>query len=336
MKKIIALFVIVISLIAWLPSASAAPAGQVTREYGILGLSTGKLPRLDSVCLGSNLSLVFMVKNVAPGMEVPIPVAEANVSASDNQGRTKDAQTDGAGSVHFSWPTSKEGTLKITVQANKNYYKPAQPINLQITIVNCQWVLSIHFHEEYALIKEMSLVEGATTTWKGTLKAQPPTGEDPVSDVILLDGSGTYQFYADDQNKAPFHFTIDPPISGDYELKIKGRSDGRTVTLDIGTTPVSYPKVATMKVTDYSNRGIEVPQRAPATTSGGNGLFLELNHLSEVTFPVSGGVIGLDSGMSCYFYTPDRTKYSLELMLFPLSGDNSSVQDGTMLEGRLP
>ena len=102
---------------------------------------------------------------------------------------------------------------------------------------------------------------------------------------------------------------------------MQGTSDGRTVKLDIGTNPVEYPKIVTLKLTDYSNRGIKVNYMPPAPTSDGNGLFIELNKLNDLTFPVSGGIVNLDSGMSCYFYTSDRTKYNLSIMLYALSSD---------------
>ena len=154
----------------------------------------------------------------------------------------------------------------------------------------------------------------------------------------LQGGSGSYQFYVADQIQAPVHVSINPPVSGEYTLEVHGHSDGNTVQLEFRTTPLNYPKMVTMKVTDYSNRNIQVNYMPPAPTSDGNGLFLELNKLSTVTFPASGGVINLSSGMSCYFYTPDRTKYSLSIMLYMLQGDSASLPglEALSLARRLP
>jgi hypothetical protein len=179
-------------------------------------------------------------------------------------------------------------------------------------------------------------VVGATTTWKGTLKSGQANGDSLVSDISLEGGSGQYQFYAADQIQAPFHFSLYPPVLGDFNIKVNGTTDGHTVKLNLETIPVSYPNIVTMKVTDYSYRNIQVNYMPPTPTSSGNGLFLELNELSTVTFPASGGAISLSSGMTCYFYTPDRTKYSLTILLFPLKNLGAYLNNTTAIGEALP
>ena len=303
------------------PAANAAPPGQKIWEDGVLGLTPGALPSYRQVCMGSSIPLTFLVKNVSPGLEFPLPVVEAMVTVTDNQGKIRSLTTSGAGVARFNWPTSKEGSINFTVEAKKEYYSPATPLKLQIEVKPCQWELKVSFHEEYSIVSDFKLVVGATTNWSGTLSSKLRGGEDAISDIELKGGSGAFQFYASDQIAAPFHFSLDPQVSGEYSLKLKGTSDGRNVQLNVGTDPVEYPKIVTFKVTDYSNRGITINYQPPAPTSDGNGLFLELNKLNDLTFPVSGGIITLDSGMSCYFYTPDRTKYGLSIMLYELSSD---------------
>jgi hypothetical protein len=335
-----ALFILLLLLTALATAspdtARAAPVGQVVREDGILGVSPGTLPRSGKVCTGSSVRLTFLARNISPGVEVPIPVNEAMVSIQDDQGRVRDVLTNPAGVASFSWPVNKDGPVNLTVTARKQYYKDAQPIKFSLTAAACKYALRISFHEEYAILKDVSLVVGATTDWRGTLQTTEGQGEDAPSEISLLGGSGSYQFYAADQIQAPFHFSLNPPVSGDYNVDVHGTSDGNTVRLEFTTTPVNYPQIVTMKVTDYSNRNIQVNYMPPAPTSNGNGLFLELNKLSSVTFPASGGVINLSSGMSCYFYTPDRTKYSLSIMLYTLTGDNASIPGTITLARRLP
>jgi hypothetical protein len=303
------------------PGASAAPPGQKYREDGVLGLAPVSLPSYRQVCTGSTIPLTFQVKNVSPGLEIPLPVVEAMVTVTDDQGVIRAHVTNGAGSVSFYWPATKEGTLTFTVEAAKEYYLPASPLKIQIEVTPCRWALKVSFHEEYSVVSDFGLVVGATTQWSGGLTSKMGTGENPVREIELAGGSGQFQFYTSDQIAAPFHFSLDPQVSGEYSLKGKGTSDGREIRLNIGTDPVEYPKVITWKITDYSNQGITIKYQPPVTTSDGNGLFLELNKLNDLTFPVSGGIVNLDSGMSCYFFTPDRTKYNLSIMLYALSSD---------------
>jgi hypothetical protein len=305
------------------------------REDGILAIFPAQVPRGFHACLGST-QLGFFIRNVSPGVEVPLPVVEAQVTVTDDQGMTKFLLTDAAGHARFSWPLDHEGMVSFNVTAKKQYYLPAQAYTIKVNVISCQWALRIDFNEEYALIQDSTVLVGATTTWRGSLKAGQATGEDLVSDVSLEGGGGTYHFYAADSIQAPFHFSMDPTVSGDYSIKVKGHSDGRTVELELQTDPVTYPKTVPLKVTDYSNRNIKVNVKAPVATSGGNGLFLELNHLNTVTFPASGGTIQVDSGMSCYFFSPTRTKYSLTITLYPMIGENVSIPDESAVLARLP
>lgn len=316
---------IIVSILIQLPGAKhafAASTGQVVRENGILGIFPGSMSGRNQVCVGGSYSLRFTINNISPGLEIPIPVVEAMVSVSDGQGNVRELVTNNGGVALIRWPVKSSGVINLTVQARKNTYKPAAPLEIQLKGINCDYGLSIHFQEEVAIIKEAKFVAGAVTSWRGTLKATTGQGEDPIQELSLAGGSGSYKFYVADEIPAPFHFTLDPPVGGDYSIRVRGTDDGNTIMLELGTNPVSYPQFLTMKVTDYSNRGIEVNYKPPVGTGSGNGLFLELNKLNNLTFPASGGVVSISSGMSCYLIYPDRTKYSLVIMLYPLNIQN--------------
>jgi hypothetical protein len=302
-----------------------------TREDGMLGVTPIQLPSRGQVCTGATIPLAFLVQNVSPGLEVPMPVFEAGVSVSDDQGRVREAQTNAAGFLRMQWPADHDGRVRLTVKATKANYVPSAPVTIDIEVGACSWAMSIRFHEEYAVISEMGFVVGADVRWSGTLRAKPAQGEDAGSDIELAGGSGTFRFYASDQIQAPLHWSIDPAVSGDYEIKVRGRSDGRTMNLEIATTPTDYPKYVPLKLTDYSNRGIEVNFKPPAPVSGGNGLFLELNKVNTPTFPVSGGSVSLSSGISCFFYTDKRTGYSLSILVYPLKDQGAVIQPDALL-----
>ena len=303
------------------PGTDAAPPGQKYREDGVLGIAPAALPPYRQVCMGSTIPLTFRVTNVSPSLEVALPVVEAMVTIRDDQGQIRAHVTNGAGVASFYWPTTREGTLNFTVEAEKEYYLPAQPVNIQIEVTPCQWVLKVSFHEEYSVVSDFGLVVGATTEWSGSLTSKQGSGEDAVREIELAGGSGEYQFYVSDQMTAPIHFSLDPAVSGPYSLKGEGTSDGREIHLNVGADPVGYNQLVTMKVTDYSNQNITINYQPPVPTSDGNGLFLELNGLNDLTFPVTGGIINRDTGNSCYFYLPERTQYDLRIMLYALTSD---------------
>jgi hypothetical protein len=349
MGRLVAL-IVAIALIApaptALPAAAAPDAVQPatsggphldapTREDGALAVTPLQLPARRQVCTGATIPLAFLVQNISPGLEVPLPVFEAGVTVSDDQGRVREAQTNAGGFLRMQWPADREGQVRLTVKATKPNYVPSAPVSIDIQVAACSWGMSIYFHEEYAVIAEMGFVVGADVRWSGTLRAKPAQGEDAGSDIELAGGSGTYRFYASDQIQAPLHWSIDPPVSGDYEINVRGHSDGQTMKLEISTTPTDYPKYVPLKLTDYSNRGIEVNFKPPAPVSGGNGLFLELNKVNTPTFPVSGGSVSLSSGISCFFYTDKRTGYSLSVLVYPLKDMGAAVPPGAQL-GMVP
>jgi len=318
--KSLLLGLMLIQILGSQPVSAGSPR-QIIRENGILAITPGYMGGAREVCVGSSFRLVFLVNNASPGLEVPIPVAEAMVTVSDDQGNVRAQVTNAAGVSVINWPMKSTGTTLLTIKADKDTYQSAQPIRIQLKAINCKYGLSIFFHEEYAIIQD-TLVVGATTSWKGTLQSNTGQGEDPVSELSLLGGSGNYNFYVADYFKAPIHFFIDPPVSGEYSIQVKGTDDGNNVQLEIQTQPVGYPQLVTMSVVDYGPFNLTVNYKPPTPTSDGNGLFLELNKLNNLTFPASGGVVSISSGMSCYFYTPDRTKYSLVVMLYPLKDLN--------------
>jgi hypothetical protein len=249
-----------------------------------------------------------------------MPVENAAVEASDGQGNIHYRVTNAAGSATINWPVTKPGEINLTVQARKEYYNSSEVLKLWLRVTECQWTLKIDFQEEYAIIKEVNMVVGATTHWTGDLKAGPPQGEESEREITLQNGNGEYAFYASDEIKAPLHVNLKDPVSGEYKLRLSGKNSGGQVSLNMGAVPVQYPPIVALELKDYSNRDIKVNYYPPVPTGRGNGLFLESNHLNDVTFPDSGGVIQLDSGMTCYLEMPDRTLYSLTITLQPAPG----------------
>jgi hypothetical protein len=89
----IAIIFLLIMIFGTISTVLAAPSSKKVREDGILGIFLGPLPSGRQVCNGSSVPLTFFVKNISPGLEVPIRVVEAGVTVSGNQGITKDMLT---------------------------------------------------------------------------------------------------------------------------------------------------------------------------------------------------------------------------------------------------
>ncbi len=300
------------------PEPNAAPTAAPTsyREDGILGLTMARYPHSGQVCQFGQVTLGFIVNNVSPGVEVPIPVVEAMITVQDDKGATQRLITRGNGYAEVSWPAETAGQLRFTVDAQKQYYTAARPLTFQVQVVPCKWVLKVNYHEEFAIIAEVQLVVGAYVDWSGYVSAGPPNADSGTS-TLTVTGSGSYRFYASDKIQAPIHISVDPPVSGDWGLNGDGSADSQTVKLNIGAVlPGQYPKMVTLKVTDYGPSNIQVNYKPPAPYIGGNGAFLEANKLNNLTFPADGGNISLSSGMSTFFWTDTRTAYSLDIMLY--------------------
>lgn len=299
----------------------ASSSKQVTREYGKLELNITGVSRRHQVCVNQMLRLSFSVINGS--WDYILPVAEAMVDVSDDQGNSEARVTNEAGNVTIEWKVRKTGPINLTITAKKADYIPAQPLKLRLNAIDCQYVLRISFLEEYSIIED-SLVTGATVTWEGLLESKPGSGDNPWEEELSLaeGSSGEYKFYVGDYIKAPILFYLDPPVSGEYSLKVRGTNSGDKINLELSTNPVSYPKLLTMSVLDLGPNNIVVNYKPPIATSDGNGMFLESNKLNNLTFPASGGSISLSSGMSCFIFYPERTRYSLVISLAPYSKEN--------------
>ncbi len=308
--------------LVFLFTSTGAGMLQQTRELGTLSLDLTRNPRANNICVGESVPLTFSVKNAAM-WDFPPPVNEAMVEVSDGQGTSQARVTNAAGVATVYWPVKEARSYDLSVVARKTDYKSSAPVRLILQATDCKWSLRIDFQEEYAIIKEVGVVVGATTRWDGKLRALKPNPDSYDSEVELVGGSGEFKFYASDQIKAPVHISLKDPVSGEYKLRLNGTLSNGQLTLNMGAEPVQYPPVVPLEVKDYSNRDIQVKIYPPAPTSNGNGLFLESNKLNDVTFPAEGGVIHLDSGMSCYFYTEDRTLYSLTLTLYAVRGEQN-------------
>ena len=316
------------------PGVTRGPNSPV-REDGILGLQVLRFPRAGRVCSGASFEIGLRASNVSPGLEVPVPVVEAGVNVADDQGLIREQQTNGAGYVQFTWPANKDGPLNLTVTANKQFYLPAAAVKLSIMVEPCQFVLSVSFHEEYSIVSEWDFVVGDTVTWQGKLQATPGQGEDAPADIELVGGSGSYEFYCSDKIKAPLHWSIDPPVSGTWDMRVKGTLYQGILKLEIGAAGETHPPIALFKLTDTTGH-YQINYKPPAPMSNGNGMFLELNHLNQVSFPAAGGVVDLDSGMSNFLYTDTRTIYSLSIVLYSLKDMGASLPNRTAFAGVLP
>ena len=314
------------------PAADPAPADPI-REDGILGLTALQLPRMGRVCLGESIAMAFSASNVSPGLEVPIPVVEAAVNVEDTQGRSRMLVTNGAGQARFSWPTEREGQIRFTVTADKTYYVAAKPLTFSVQVEPCQWVLAVDYREEFAIIGEVDFVVGAEVRWRGKVAITSTNADSGDSEVAIRGGTGTYQFYSSDKFQAPIHFSLDPAVSGTWGLQGDGRISAGLMSLDVGTTAESYPEMVFFKLTDYGPNNIQVKYKPPAPYLNGKGFFLEANKLSHLTFPTSGGAVTLGSGLATYFWTDERTAYSLSIMLYPLKDMGASADGRLALAG---
>jgi hypothetical protein len=310
------------------PAQDPTPADPV-REDGMLGLAALQLPRMGKICSGAAIPMLFGVSNVSPGLEIPLPVVEAGVSVADDQGKTRELLSNGAGLARFNWNTDRPGQIRFTVTARKTFYVDAKPLTFTVQVEPCQWAMSINYREEFAIISEVDMVVGAEVSWRGSVGITSTNGDSGTSEVEIRGGSGTYQFYASDKIKAPVHVSIDPPVSGVWDLRGDGSLVNGVLSLDVGTTEEPYPEMVFLKVTDSGPNNIQVKYKPPAPYLNGKGFFIEANKLSHMTFPTTGGAIELSSGLATYFWTDERTAYSLTILLYPLK------DMGASLDGRL-
>ena len=295
--------------------AAAAPAvaGPVV-WHGSLGLQPIRMPRQGEICLNEELQLWFSV--TALDREWPMPVAEAGVEVSDNHGITQARRTSGAGQAGFPWHVTEAGPLVLTVKASKEDWTAPPPLTFRYEAHPCEWLLHVQYHEEHAIISEVDMVVGANVNWYGRLRISGPQGDSGDQKVELLGGDGTYEFYASDKIRAPIHISLDPPVSGIWNLKGEGTLSNGLVKLQVGETEEQYPEMVYIKLTDYTGH-YQVNYKPPAPYINGKGLFLSINHLNNLTFPSTGGVVSASNGMATYFSTPDRTAFSITVTLEP-------------------
>jgi len=196
------LLVLVLAVGAPAPAALAAPDGRVPgpatdpapaapiREDGILGLSALRLPRMARVCTGASMEMPLQVSNVSPGLEVPLPVVEAMVNVTDDQGKVRETLTNGAGLARFTWSTERARQIRFTVTARKTFYQDAKPLTFSVQVDACDWAMVINHREEFAIISEVVLVVGASVSWKGSIGITSTNGDSGVSEVEIRGGSG--------------------------------------------------------------------------------------------------------------------------------------------------
>ncbi len=305
----------------FLSTTASSSFPQTTHWWGKLYLDLTRDPNAQNVCVGDSVPLDFLVLNNVDIPDVPPPVNWAMVEVKDDQGNVRAQVTNAAGNSTVYWPVTKAGYISLTAQATKTDYTASQPIRLALDATECRWYLKIEFQEEYPIIPEWNMVVGATTEWYGQLKVDKPHADSTSTKVELLGGSGEFNSYAADQIPAPFHFTLTDPISGDFPLQVEGYLSDGQLKLNMGVNPLQYAKLVHLELKDYSEYNIQVKYVPVLPTAEGNGMFLELNHLDNVTLPAEGGSIHLDHGMSCYFNLGDHSLYSLTITLMPIRGN---------------
>lgn len=155
-------------------------------------MSALQLPRAGNVCIGAAISMTFGVSNVSPGLEVPLPVAEAMVNVTDDQGKVRETLTNGAGLARFNWSTERAGQVRFTVTSRKTFYQDAKPLTFSVQVEACDWAMVINYREEFAIISEVALVVGADVQWHGKVSITSTNGDSGVSEVEIRGGSGTY------------------------------------------------------------------------------------------------------------------------------------------------
>lgn len=339
------LLILLACLLLSIPMGGTAN-GQKIVERGYLRIFPGNLSGAMRICKDSEFLINLTVKNAPNGMDIPLPVMDANINIVDNTGRREAGVTGRDGLVRISWPTDKEGTFTLTATAQKHEYVSGPPFSFNIRVTSCGWEFGVRFLEEYYIVKESSLVVGAHTRWDGILRAGEAGGDEGdggLRKVELIDGMGSFEFYAQDQIEAPFHFSLETPVSGSWNLNASGTLQNDNLHLVFGEDAVSYPKVVNLKITDYSNevsdRDLTVNFAPPVATGGGNGLLLTLNQIMSADFPASGGEITRTSGMGIYFQLSEVSKYSLLLYLKPykiesgyLPGETGAQAAGFLLE----
>lgn len=323
------------------PAAATAPAPDAGPGsgpdapqvwHGSLGLAPIRMPHQGEVCLNEDLQLWFSV--TASDYEFPKPVAEAMVEVSDNHGIAKSIETSAAGQAGITWRVSEAGPLTLTVKASKQDWTAPPPLTFRYDANPCEWLLHVQYHEEHAIIAEVDMVVGATVDWYGRLRTSGQDGDTGESKIELLGGDGTYTFYASDKIKAPVHVSLDPAVSGTWNLRGDGKLANGLVRLNVGETEEQYPEMVFIKLTDTTGQ-IQVKYKPPAPYINGKGYFIATNHLNTLSFPSTGGAVTLSSGMATYFYTPDRTAFSITITLEP-NTRQSDVQRRIASIGRVP
>ena len=206
------------------------------------------------------------------------------------------------------------------MRADKEGYDQEGPEEFRIRVEPCRWDLAVDYTEEYAIITEASMVVGAEVHWVGTVTpANPdaPQGDEPLK----IEGSGTYAAYAKDQIKAPIHVSLEPAVSGSYDIEWEGSIEFGDVRIRVKSVTTTFPKMVFIKLTDYTNQ-YQINYKPPAPWVGTDGNIFTVNQATNLKYSLRGGVVRVSNGPPSFFYTPDQTAWSLSIRL-------TEVREGT-------
>jgi hypothetical protein len=282
-------------------------------EDPIVGADIVRLPRGQKGCLGTPMTMTFAA--VQDNLDAPgLPIFGAAIELTAEDGTSKREWTDSAGLATFTWPADKKGEINFSVRADKEGYDADGPEEFRLRVEPCRWDLSVDYREEYAIIDEAAMVVGAEVHWVGTVRPADPDAPQGA-EALIVEGTGTWAAYAKDQIKAPIHTSLDPEASGSYDLEWDARIEFGALLLDLKSVKANFPAMTYIKLTDYTNH-YQINYKPPTPWVLTDGDVLKSNGLSHTEYPdLGGGVFYEYAGPPNFFYTPNRTEYSLRFWL---------------------
>jgi hypothetical protein len=295
------------------------PDGIRLTEDAIVGVEIVRIPRGNLACKGAPMSMTF--RAVQENLDLPpIPIFAAAIELTDDKGTSKRGWTDSAGLVTITWPANRTGEINFTVRADKEGYDQEGAEEFRIRVEPCRWDLTVDYTEEYAIITEASMVVGAEVHWVGTVRPANPDaleGDAPLK----IEGAGTYAAYAKDQIKAPLHVSLEPAVSGSYDIDWEGSIEFGDVLIKVKSVTATFPAMVFIKLTDYTNQ-YQINYKPPAPWIGTDGNIFTVNQATSLKYSLWGGVVRVGNGPPSFFYTPDQTAWSLSIRL-------TEIREGT-------
>ena len=295
------------------------PDGIRVTEDQIVGVEIVRLPRGQLACKGAPMPMTF--RAAQDNLELPpIPIFGAAIELTDDKGTSKRGWTDSAGLTTITWPADRTDEINFTVRADKEGYEQGAAEEFRIRVEPCRWDLTVDYREEYAIMSEVSMVVGAELHWVGTVKPANPDAPQGA-ETLKIEGSGTYAAYAKDQIKAPLHVSLEPTVSGSYDIEWEGTIEFGELFLKVKSVSATFPKMVFIKLTDYTNQ-YQVNYKPPTPWLVTDGNVFAVNQASSLQFALGGGYVQVRNGPPSFFYTPDKTEWDLTIQL-------TEVREGT-------